>query len=76
MFEGEGGGKVDIDPRDPFTDSSAHFEEAVLQGVELSIDPLGSLEALLGQGVDKHISRTVQQKTELVGLETVAGGTV
>ncbi len=76
VFEWEGGGQVEIDPCDPFTDSGSHFEEAVLQGVKLSLAPLCALEPLFCQGVKQHIGGTVQQETELVGLETVTGGPV
>ena len=67
---------MEFDPCDPFTDSCSYFEEAVLKGVKLSIDPLCALETFLCQGVEQDIGRTVQHETELVGLETVTGGTV
>ena len=59
VFEWASSGKVDIDPCDPFTDSDSYFKETILQGVELSIDPLDSLETLLCQCVEKHIGCTV-----------------
>ena len=76
VFEGKGSGKVEFDPCQQLTDSGPYFEEAVLQGVKLSVGPLCTLEPFVCQGVQKHIGGTVQKEAELVGLEPVTGGTV
>jgi hypothetical protein len=76
LLEREGGGKVEFDSSQSFTDSGPDFEETVLQSVILSLGPLGPLEAFLGQGMEEHIGGAVQEESELVGLEAVAGGSV
>lgn len=76
VLERESRGKVQFDSCQSFTDSGPYFEKAVLQGVILSLGPLGPLEAFLGQGMEEHIGGAVQEEAELVGLETVTGGSV
>lgn len=52
VFEWKGGGKVEFDSCQPFTDSGPYFEETVLKGVKLSLSPLRALETFLCQGME------------------------
>jgi len=76
LFEWAGGGEMEFDSSQSFTDSGPDFEEAVLQGVILSLSPLCPCETFLCQGMEEHIGGAVQKESELVGLEAVAGGSV
>ena len=75
-FERIGSWKVELDPGRPFDDARADLEYSVLDRVELSPGPLCASQALLPQRVHQHISGTVQEEPELVGLKPVTGGAV
>lgn len=55
---------------------SADFENAILDYIELSPGPLGSLESLFTQRVQQDVCDAVKKQPELIGRELVARGAV
>lgn len=59
-----------------FGHSPGDFENAILNGIKLRVRPLGGPESFFGKGVHQDISGAMEQETEVIGFEGVAGGTI
>ena len=75
-LERKGAGELDFDLGGQFGDSGPDFQEPFLYGIELSADPFGVRRRHVAQAVQQYIGGAMEKQAELIGAESVTGGSV